>query len=111
LAESFVVGSAYAKALGYQPDTQLRFAIGWNGLKGRKLVNWTTRQYDFYWAKECHTQNVALEITLPIEPSNQEVIQKTAEAIQKLGSAFDFRISEQIVAKRPALRERLLLQI
>jgi hypothetical protein len=98
LAESFVVGAAYAKALGYQLNTQLHFAIGWNGLKGRKLVNWTTRQYDFHWAKECHAANVQLEITLPIEPSSQEIIQKTTEAIQKLGRAFDVTISEQIVA-------------
>ena len=30
-------------------------------------MNWTTRQYDFYWAKECHAANVQLEITLPID--------------------------------------------
>jgi hypothetical protein len=98
LVQAFVVGSSYAKALGYQAETQLHFGIFWNGLKGRRLEDWTDRQYDYYGAKECRAENVELEITLPLEPSSQEVIQKTTEAIQKLARAFDFTIREQVVA-------------
>jgi hypothetical protein len=98
LSEAFVVGSAFAKALAYPLETESHFAIRWNSLKGRKLVNWTTKQYDFYLAKECRDESVELEITLPIAAAKQEIIQKTTEAIQKLGRAFNITIAEQIVA-------------
>lgn len=97
LTEAFVVGSSYAQALGYQVETRLHFRIQWNGLKGRTLRDWSSKRYSFHWAKECHAGKVELEITLPLEPSNQEVIQKTTEGIQKLGRAFDYTIPEQIV--------------
>ncbi len=97
LSEAFVVGSAFAKALTYPPETESHFAIRWNSLKGRKLVNWTTKEYDFYLGKECRDENVELEITLSNTAAKQEVIQKTTEAIQKLGRAFNITIAEQIV--------------
>jgi hypothetical protein len=98
LAQTFVVGSSYAKALGYEAETQLHFGVHWNHLKGRKFESRITGQYDFYWAKECRAESVDLEITLPLQLTNQEVIQKTTEGIRKLARAFDVTMSEQIVA-------------
>jgi hypothetical protein len=48
LAEAFVVGSEYAKALGYKAGTQLRFGIWWTGLTGRNLSSWSNSWYDFF---------------------------------------------------------------
>jgi hypothetical protein len=45
VSEAFIVGSRYAKALGYGPDTQLRFSIRWSGLRSRHLVSRTTFVY------------------------------------------------------------------
>jgi hypothetical protein len=71
--------SRYAKALGYGPDTQLRFSIRWSGLRGRHLVSRTTFVYDYYPARDSYDDKVHLELTLSIDPFRQEIIQKTTE--------------------------------
>jgi hypothetical protein len=43
---------------------------------------------DYYRASAPRDNHVLLDVTLPIEPSKEEVIQKTTEAIQHLGRAF-----------------------
>ena len=88
VSEAFVVGSKYAQALRYGPGTQLYFWIRWRGLRGRKLVNRNPIRDDYYRASAPRDNYVQLDVTLPIEPSKEEVIQKTTEAVQHLGRAF-----------------------
>jgi len=99
VSEAFIVGSRYAKALGYGPDTQLRFSIRWSGLRSRHLVSRTTFVYDYYPVRESYDDKVHLELTLPIDPSRQEIIQKTTEAIQQLARAFSYTFTQVIVQK------------
>lgn len=88
VSEAFVVGSKYAQALRYEPNTQLHFWIRWSGLRGRKLVNRNPIRDDYYRASAPRDKHVQLDVTLPIEPSKEEVIQKTTKAVQHLGRAF-----------------------
>jgi hypothetical protein len=88
VCEAFVVGSKYGQALRYGPDTQLYFWIRWSGLRGRKMVNRNPIRDDYFRASAPRDNHVQLDVTLPIEPSKEEVIQKTTEAVQHLGRAF-----------------------
>jgi hypothetical protein len=100
LAEAFVVGSQYAKALGYGPGTRLCFRSRWSSLRGRTLTNWGNEEYDYWWAKECRDDEVQVDFTLPIDAPNQELIGEAAEAIQQLMRAFaGYIISEAIIQK------------
>jgi hypothetical protein len=62
-------------------------------------VSRTAFVYDYYPARESYDDRVHLELTLSIDPSRQEIIQKTAEAIQQLARAFSYTFSQAIVQK------------
>jgi hypothetical protein len=99
VSEAFVVGSKYAQALGYGTDTQLYFLIRWSGLRGRKLVNRNPIRDDYYRASAPRDNHVQLDVTLPIQPSKEEVIQKTTEAVQDLGRAFGGYPFPEVIAQ------------
>jgi hypothetical protein len=88
VSEAFVVASRYAQALGYGSDTNLYFWIRWSGLKGRRLENRRQVFMDYQLADQCRDNHVQLDVSLPINPSKEEIVQKTTEAIQRLGRAF-----------------------
>jgi len=98
VSEAFVVGSKYGQALGYGSDTHMYFWISWSGLRGRQLANRHPLRMDYYQAGESRDDQVQLDVTLPINPSKDEVIQKTTEAIQRLARAFGgYRFPETVV--------------
>ncbi len=88
VSEAFVVGSKHGQALGYGADTHMHFRVRWSGLRGRQLENRNPLAMDYYQASACRDNHVQLDVTLPINPSKEEVIQKTTEAIQRLARAF-----------------------
>jgi hypothetical protein len=102
ISEAFVIGSKYAQALGYGTETNMLFWIRSSGLrgrllKGRLLMNGNLRM-DYYGAGSCRDNQVQLDVTLPINPSIEEIIQKTTEAIQRLARAFGgYRFPEAVI--------------
>jgi TIR domain len=92
VSESFVVGSAYAKALGYDRDSELQFRIRWSGLNGRRLDSNFHSGHIFFMTNECRENEVELDLTLPLEPSKEEIIQKTTVAVQSLAKVFGDKI-------------------
>ncbi len=100
ISEAFVIGSKYAQALGYGTEANMLFWIRWNGLRGRLLkgrLNGNLRM-DYYGAGSCRDNQVQLDIALPINPSIEENIQKTTEAIQRLARAFGgYRFPEAVI--------------
>jgi len=62
-------------------------------------VSRTTFVYDYYSARDSYDDKVHLELTLSIDPSRQEIIQKTTEAIQQLPRAFSYTFAQMIVQK------------
>jgi hypothetical protein len=105
VSEAFVVGSKYGLALGYNRETRLRFDICWSGLQGRTMASRICPQYDFWSAGECRDEKVHLDLTLSIEASQQEVIQKTTEAIQQLARAFGGYIFPEITVQKEVTRQ------
>jgi hypothetical protein len=99
VSEAFIVGSRYAKALSYGPDTTLRFSIRWSGLRARQLFSRTDYVFDYYPARECYDEEVQLELALSIAPSRQEIIQKATEAIQHLARAFSYNFTQATVQR------------
>jgi hypothetical protein len=65
----------------------------------KRRVRLLSRSSSFCWSE------VHLELTLSIDPSRQEIIQKTTEAIQQLARAFSYIFSQAIVQK--AVNNRL----
>jgi hypothetical protein len=52
VAETLVVGIAFAKVLGWQPEqTRLGFAFRWRGLEGRELSQWSDPYGGIDWGK------------------------------------------------------------
>jgi hypothetical protein len=100
--EALVVGSIYAKALRYRDDANLHFRINWSGLKGRKLVDRTGVRGGYFFAQECRDKEVSVDLVLPIQAAEQEIILKSTEAIQELARAFGGYLFPREVAERQA---------
>jgi len=105
VSEAFVVGSIFAVTLGYDEHTQLRFEICWGGLKGRTLPSKIRPEDDFWSAEECQAEEVRVYLTLPIKASEQEVIEKTTEAIQQLARAFGGYTFSQIAVQKEVTQQ------
>jgi len=99
VGEALVIGSLYAKALGYDPGTQLRFSIGWQGLRGRNLKSRSAFIHEYYPSAECREDAIQLEFTLAIEPSKQEIIRKATEVIRRLARSFRYTFSEPLAQR------------
>lgn len=89
IAEALAVGRAFGSVLGDPPDSvKLLFAFRWSGLEGRKLIGWTSPQFDVGTNTPSHQDSVLSFVDLSISASEQEITEKTKEAIDPLTTAF-----------------------
>jgi hypothetical protein len=88
ISEAFVVASNYAQALGYGSNTNLHFYIRWTGLRGRQLVNRSRFLMQYHLSSPCRDHQVETNLSLPINPSRDQIIEKTTDVIKRLARAF-----------------------
>jgi hypothetical protein len=89
VAETLAVGKAFGSVLGDPPDSvKLLFAFRWSGLEGRRLIGWSSPQFDVGTNTPSHQDSVVSFVDLSISANEQEIAEKTKEAIDPLTTAF-----------------------
>jgi len=94
VAEALAVGKAIASVLGDPPEElKLFFAFRWTGLKNRHLVAWSNLNFDLWSSTPSRQDDAQSFVELSGTANQQEIAEKTAEAINPLTSAFGYELS------------------
>jgi hypothetical protein len=89
VAETLAVGKAFASVLGDPPEKlKLFFAFRWSGVKNRQLIGWTQHHLDIGTNTPSHQDGVMSFVELSPMANEQEIAEKTKEAVDPLTIAF-----------------------
>jgi len=92
VAEALRVGTIFSDTLKYdQSKTSLVFDFKWTGLKGRTMRVWNMPQVSWFETGECHDIEREARVQLNAGANDQQIIDKTIEALQPLFRAFGGR--------------------
>ena len=92
VAEALRVGAIFANVLKYdRSKTSLVFDLKWIGLKGRTMRAWNMPQVSWFETGECHDDEREARVQLNAGASDEQVIDKTVEALQPAFRAFGGR--------------------
>ena len=101
VAETLAVGKAFASVLGENPEElTLSFGFRWTGLKDRRLFAWSNPGFDIFSATPSRQDGAISFVELSATATEQEIIEKTAEAINPLTSAFGYELSTGLIQRR-----------
>ena len=100
VAETLAVGKAFASVLGENPEElKLSFAFRWTGLKDRRLYAWSSPGFDIFSATSSRQAGAISFVELSATATEQEIIEKTTEAIKPLTSAFGYELSSSLIQR------------
>ncbi len=89
VAEALAVGKSFGSVLGNPTDDlKLLFAFRWSGLEDRKLIGWARPEFDIGTNTPSHQDTVLSFVDLTITANEQEITEKTKEALDPLTMAF-----------------------
>jgi hypothetical protein len=89
VAESLAVGKAFASVLSSEKENaKLLFAFRWSGLEDRKLIGWNHPELDIGTNSASHEDTVLSFVDLTTTANEQEIAEKTKEALDSLTTAF-----------------------
>lgn len=101
VAEVLAVSKAFAIALGYPLETTtLHFAFRWNGLKGRKLSNWSRPGNLPLLDRTAVEDTISQSQTIPLDTPNSSISEYTRRIISPLFEAFDGYIANENFVKK-----------
>lgn len=89
VAEAFVVGQAFAKAMNYRKEPKLDFSFRWSGLKNRSLVSWLNPNRIFLQQLTASDDGVIADSFLPVDAAPSSIFQYVFEVTKPLFQAFD----------------------
>ena len=100
VAETLAVGKAFASILGENPEElKLSFAFRWAGLKDRRLSAWSNPGFDMFSTTPSRQNGAISFVELSATANEQEIIEKTAEAINPLTSAFGYELNMALIER------------
>ena len=98
-AEAIAVGMAFAKAMGFNPETTLlAFAFRWSRLRGRELASWMEPMRHISPGRQAYQNDVAAFVSVPLDTPLSAIGKFVNQAVQPLFEVFNgFVLSESVV--------------
>jgi hypothetical protein len=90
VTEVLAVGLSFARAAGWEDDTQAGFAFRWSGLEGRRLGGWANplRSFGFGGGRSA-TEDAESFVAVPVDTPHAALEPYVSIAVRSLFSVFD----------------------